>query len=177
MAKTSDSLRGACTDFEQDLVLYYYQDCTGTEQRRVESHLESCASCRRFLEELRSLLPGTVKTDDPSPAFWQSYSREMRAKLAEEEEKSSWWRAISSLFRPVPVMATALILALALTVTFTKGWLPSRQTPQDPELVKMTSVADNLDFLKSLDFLDSMDLLDAVEGKEAQKSETSSHPL
>ena len=74
-------------------------------------------------------------------------------------------------------MATALILALALTVTFTRGWLPSRQTPQDPELVKMTSVADNLDFLKSLDFLDSMDLLDAVEEKEAQKSETNSHPL
>jgi len=177
MAERHDSLRGACKEFEQELVLYYYQDCNGTERHRVESHLESCASCRRFLEDLQSQLPATVKPDEPSPTFWQSYSREMRAKLAEEEQKSGWRQAISSLFRPVPVMATALILALALTVTFTKGWLPSRQTPQDPELVKMTSVADNLDFLKSLDFLDSMDLLDAVEGKEAQKSETSSHPL
>lgn len=179
MAERHDSLRGACKEFEQELVLYYYQDCNGTERHRVESHLESCASCRRFLEELRSLLPATVKPDEPSPAFWQSYSRELRAKLAAEKEKSGWWQTISFLFRPwpVPAMATALILALALIMTFAKGWLPSRQTPQDPELVKMASVADNLDFLKSLDFLDSMDLLDAVEGKEAQKSETSSHPL
>jgi len=167
------NLPSACKDFEPDLVLYYYQDSAGAERQRVESHLESCARCRTFLEELRSFLPATVQTDEPAPAFWQSYSREMRAKLAAEDEKSGWRQALSFLFRPwqVPAMATALILALGLT--FTKGWL----SPQDPELVKMAAVEDNLDFLKSLDFLDSMDLLEAVEGKEAQNGETTSHSL
>lgn len=179
MSERHDSLRGACKEFEQELILYYYQDCTGTERHRVESHLASCASCRTFLEELKSLLPATVKTDETSPAFWQSYSRELRAKLAAEEEKSGWWRTISFLFRPwpVPAMATALILAFALTVTFTKGWWSPQTQGRDKEPVEIAGVADNLDFFKSLDFLDSMDLLEAVEGKEAQKSETNSHPL
>ena len=180
MAEMHDPLRGACKDFEQDLILYYYQDCAGIERRRVESHLVSCASCRRFLEELQSLLPATVKTDEPSPAFWQSYSREIRARLVTANEKSRWWDAISFPFRPwpVPAVATALVLAVALTLTFTKGRWPFHQTPpQERELVEMASVTDNLDFFNSFDFLDSMDLLEAVEGKEMQKSETSHQPL
>ncbi|HEY2989919.1 MAG TPA: zf-HC2 domain-containing protein [Candidatus Binatia bacterium] len=175
MAERKDSLPGACKDFEQDLVLYHYQDCSGAERQRVESHLDSCASCRGFLQELRSLLPATVESDEPSAAFWQNYSREMRVKLAAQEEKSGWWPAISSFFRPwpVPAVATALILALAVTLTFTRGrWFPVKS--EDPEVLEMAS---NADFFKSLDFLDSMDLLEAVEGTEAQTSETSPRPL
>jgi hypothetical protein len=168
------NLPGACKDFEPELVLYYYRDVAGEERQRVESHLESCARCRTFLEGLRSFLPATVQTDEPQPAFWQSYSREMRAKLAAEEEKSGWRQTLSFLFRPwpVPAMATALILVLALT--FTKGWLPTGQNANEPEPVEM---ADNVDFLNSMDFLDSMALLEAVEGQETQNGETTSHSL
>jgi len=168
---------GACKDFEADLVLYYYQDLAGSERHRVESHLESCAPCRAFLEELRSFLPGTVEADEPSPVFWQNYNREMRAKLAAKEERRGWREAFSFLFRPWPVPAMAAALIVVLALTFSKEWLPFSQSPQDPELVKMTEVPENLDFLKSLDFLDSMDLLEAVEGKEAFNGETTSHSL
>lgn len=174
MTKISDTLRGACKEFEQDLVLYHYQECSGTERHRVESHLETCASCRGFLEELKSFLPATVNTDEPSPAFWQSYSREMRTKLAENEAKSGWWQTIASFFRPwpVPVAATAMILAVAVTLTLTKGqWF---QDSKDNEFVEMAS---NADFFKSLDFLDSMDLLDEVESKEAQVGEKTAQHL
>ena len=180
MAEKRDLLQGVCRDFEQDLILYLYQDCTATERRRVESHLVSCASCRHFLEELQRFLPATVKADEPSPAFWRSYSQEIQAKLTAAEVKRDWWRAISDLFRPwpVPAISTALVLALALTLTFTKGRWPFHQTrPQEKEFVEMASVTDNLDFFNSFDFLDSMDLLEAVEGKELQNSETSHQPL
>jgi hypothetical protein len=167
-------LPGACKDFEPDLVLFYYQDLAGAERQRVESHLESCAQCRTFLAGLRGFLPATVQADEPSPAFWQGYSREMRAKLDAAERKSWWGRqATSFLFRPwpIPAMATALILVLALT--FTRGWLPISQNAPEPELVEM---AENVDFLNSIDFLDSMALLEAVEG-EAHTSETTSRSL
>jgi len=162
-------LTGACKNFEQDLVLYFYQDCSRAEQQQVEAHLEGCPSCRVFLEELKSLLPATVKPDEPTPAFWQNYSREMRGKL-DKRESHGWAGAILSLFRPwpVPALATAMVVALAVTLTFTKGqWFSDTQNK--PELVEMAS---NADFFESLDLLDSMDLLEAVEGKEAQKSET-----
>jgi hypothetical protein len=169
MVKTPDLVHGACKDFEQDLVLYHYQECSGTEQRRMESHLETCASCRRFLEELKGFLPATVNTDEPSPAFWQSYSREMRAKLSEKEAKSGSWWTIASFFRPwpVPALAMAMILALAVTLTLTKGRWAS-DSNDNAEFVEMAS---NADFFNSLDFLDSMDLLDDVETKEAQIGE------
>jgi len=174
MAERHELLPGACKDFEPELVLYHYQDCTGTERQRVESHLESCARCRTFLEELRSFLPATVQTDEPAPAFWQDYSREIRTKLAAGEEKSGWLQALSFLFRPwpVPAMATALILVLALT--FSKGWLPTGQNTKESEPAEMV---DNVDFLNSMDFLDSMALLEAVEGQETQNGETTSHSL
>jgi hypothetical protein len=167
------NLPGACKDFEPDLVLYYYQDLAGEERQRVESHLESCARCRVFLEGLRSFLPATVQTDEPQPAFWHSYSREMRAKLAAEEEKRGWRQALSFLLRPwpVPAMATAVILVLALT--FSKGWLPTGQNTKESEPAE---IVDNVDFLNSMDFLDSMALLEAVEG-EAQNGETTSRSL
>ena len=175
MAERRDARRRACKDFEEDLILYYYRDGTETVWGRVESHLASCVLCRRFLEELQSLLPGTAEADEPSPAFWQSYSQEMREKLAAAEERRGWRQAISLLFRPwpVPAVATALILALALTLTLTKGRWPAHETPpQERELLEMISVTDNLEFFDSLDFLDSMDLLESIDGKEMRKSET-----
>jgi hypothetical protein len=167
------NLPGACKDFEPDLVLFYYQDLAGAERQRVESHLESCARCRTFLAGLRGFLPATVQADEPSPAFWQGYSREMRAKLDAAEQKAGWRQAFPFLFRswPIPAMATALILVMALT--FTKGWLPIGPNTSEPELGEM---AENVDFLNSMDFLDSMALLEAVEG-EAQTGETTSRSL
>jgi hypothetical protein len=174
MAERKELLPGACKDFEPDLVLYYYQDCGAAERQRVELHLEDCARCRTFLQGLRSFLPAAVQPDEPSPAFWQSYSREMRAKLAAADEKVGWRRALSFLFRPwpVPAMATALILVLALT--FSKGWLPPGQNTKESDPAE---IVDNVDFLNSMDFLDSMALLEAVEGQETQNGETTSHSL
>lgn len=176
MANRKDVLWGACKDFEQDLVIYYYKDCGDSEQARLQSHLEGCAHCRRFLEELGHLLPVTVKNDaDELPAmFWQDYSREMRVKLAASETRAGW-RWIVSWFHPwpVPAFATAMILALALTLTLTKTkWF--QRDWNDPEVVEMAA---NADFFESLDFLESMDLLEAVEGQEAQKGETASQHL
>lgn len=170
--KTPDGLGAACKEFEQDVVLYHYQECPEIDRRKVASHLESCAGCRRFLDELQSLLPATVAADEPPPAFWQSYSREVRIKLAEEEENRGWLGAVAAFFHPwpVPAAATAVILAVAMGLTYTKThWYPAASDTA-PEFNYMAS---NADFFKSLDFLDSMDLMESVETPEAQKSETS----
>ena len=174
MVHHDDSLRADCKDFEQDLVLYYYGECVETERFRVKTHLESCASCRHFLEDLRTLLPLTAKPDEPPQAFWESYSREMRMKLRAAEEKVSWWKALPSFFRPwpVPALATALVLVLALTLTLTKGrWYPNGGVPEEE------AILEDLEFFKAMDFLESIDLLEAIEGKEIQNSETNNQAL
>jgi len=172
MAEKRDSLR-PCKDFEPDLVLYHYGDCPAAEKYTIESHLPQCEPCRRFLQELRSLLPSTVQIDEPPPGFWQDYSRELRFKLAAESEKGSWRRIVASFFHPwpVPAIAMAAILTIGVAITFTNG-KRSTDVPTSPEFVEMAS---NADFFTSLDLLDSMDILESVEAQEAQKGETAQH--
>lgn len=167
MTHHENSPRGACKDFEQDLVLYYYGECGGTERSRVETHLKDCAPCRHFLEDLHTLLPLTVKPDYPPQPFWESYSREVQRKLRAAEEKASWWRGLFSFFRPwpVPALATALVLVLALTLTFTKDmWRSQEPPPEELALLEVLPVAEDLEFFKAMEFLDAMDLLEAVGG-------------
>ncbi len=167
MVYREDASRRACKDLEQGLVLYYYGECVGAEHRRIETHLEGCASCRDFLEGLRTFLPLTVKPDDPPQAFWESYSREMHRKLEAVEQRVPWWRDLFSLARPwpVPALATALVLLLALTLTFTKGLWRSQDFPPEGEaLLEILPMAENLEFFKTMELLDAMDLIEAVVG-------------
>ena len=55
MKEYSDTLRTACKDFEEDLVLYYYGDGSENERIRVQGHLQTCSSCREFLEDLAKI--------------------------------------------------------------------------------------------------------------------------
>lgn len=167
MVHGKDSIRAACKEFEQDLILYYYGECAGTERSRVETHLEGCASCRHFLEDLGKLLPLTIKPDEPPQAFWESYSRELRRKLQGTEQKGPWWSGVFSHLRPwpVPALATALILILALSLTFTKRmWRPQDSLPEEEAVLEVLPMAENLELLRAMELLDSMDLLEALGG-------------
>ena len=92
MKEHSDTLRTACKDFEEDLVLYYYGDGSENERIRVQGHLQTCSSCREFLEDLRKLLPQMAKPSELPPAFWDNYYDEMVQKLAVHEERQAWWK-------------------------------------------------------------------------------------
>ncbi|MGH7775523.1 MAG: zf-HC2 domain-containing protein [Candidatus Binatia bacterium] len=167
MVYRDDASRRVCKDLEQGLVLYYYGECVEAERRSIETHLEGCASCRYFLESLRTLLPLTVKPDDPPQAFWESYSREMHRKLEAVEERVAWWRDLFSLARPwpVPALATASVLVLALTLTFTKGlWHRQDFPPEGEAILEILPMAENLEFFKTMELLDAMGLIEAVAG-------------
>jgi hypothetical protein len=164
MAHAGDSPIGSCNKCQQDLLLHHYGEPTEMEPLVVETHLERCISCRDFRDDLRRLLPITAKTDDVPEVFWESYSREMRQKLAFFDGKRSWWNSVVSPFRDWPVPALAALVAIAaLTVTFGKGvWQPHPNSPESKVILEVQPVTEDLDFLKSLDFLDSLDLLEAV---------------
>jgi len=155
----------ACNDFEQDLVLYHYGDCVPADKQRVESHLETCAACRGFLQELKTFLPSTLAVDEPPSSFWQDYSREMRIKLSDYEDNRSWWRSLAGFLRPWPVPALAAAAIVAISVTMT---MRSSDAPSGPSY---TDMASNADFFKSMDLLDSIGLLESVEPQETQKGE------
>ena len=163
MAQDDKTAAVACTQLEEDLVLHYYGELRGSERIAVEDHVRGCEPCGFYLIELESILPLTVKPDEPSQAFWDDYSREMRRKLTEVKERKSWWQSLASFFQPwvIPVSATAVVAILALTLTVGKGFWGSKEAPQDDEaFMEILPAAENLEFFKTMEVLDAMDFLE-----------------
>lgn len=148
------------------MVLYYYGDCAAPEREKLEKHLKECASCSRFLEDLRAYLPLMARPKNPPQAFWDSYYRDVQKKLAALEEKGARWREWRSFFRPwaVAAVGAALGLVLALSVTFSRGTWRFWEGPNKEEIPQEIRVAANdIDFFEVMDLLDSIDLLEALE--------------
>jgi anti-sigma factor RsiW len=163
MAQDDKTAAMACTQWEEDLVLHYYGELHGSERAAVEDHMQVCEPCRFYLKELESILPLTVKPDEPPQAFWDNYSRELRRKLTEVKERKSWWQSLASFFQPlaIPVSATAAVAILALALTLGKGFWGPKEVPQDDEaFMEILPAAENLDFFKTMEVLDAMDMLE-----------------
>jgi len=169
--KRDRDLRPACQEYEHELVLYYYGECAPPNRERLEGHLEVCTACKDFIGDLRLVLPLTVKPDEPSEVFWQTYSRELKNKLAAAKPRSYWQRVLSSLVSPwpVPVMATALALVIAVGLIFTRDrWQRPDAPPAQEALLEVLPLAENLEFFTAMEILDSMDLIDdGLPGKGA----------
>jgi hypothetical protein len=57
------------------------------------AHLETCASCRARLEELQATMAAaeSVGVPEPSPLFWQHFSRRVHEATARESVGPSGW--------------------------------------------------------------------------------------
>jgi anti-sigma factor RsiW len=163
MAQQDKSAATACQQFEEDLVLYYYGELDRSERAAVKSHLLSCDPCRLYLKELESILPLTLKPDEPPQAFWDNYSRELRHKLSNVRDDKSWWQILASFLQPwaIPLSATAVVALLALTLTLGKGFWGAQEVPQDDQaFMEILPAAENLEFFKTMEVLDAMDFLE-----------------
>ena len=160
----NEAVKGAaCADFEQDLVLLHYSELAGAERQRLEAHLKDCAACTLSLREYADLLPRTVFADDPPPAFWNDYSRELRHKLAQVAEAEPWWQRLLFTLKPwrMPALATSAVVALALTFTLGQNfWLERESAPPiDNAMLEVLPIAENLDFYRNLEVLDNLEIL------------------
>lgn len=165
MSEQLKTLSVACAEQEEDLVLLHYGDLAGAEFDKLQRHLDGCAGCRNFLQDLGKLLPLTRKADDPPPSFWTDYNRELRQKLDGATGGAAWRQRLAAIFerRPVPMFATAAIVALTLTFTFGEGlWRTNDPAPEQVVLLEALPVAENLEFFGSMDVLDDLDLLEAM---------------
>ena len=163
MAERNPISNYGCREYEQNLVLHYYGELGGVDLDRMENHLATCGACRQALESLGSLLPLTVAEDQPPQSFWDDYSRELRGKIDQVEEKVSWWDRVFSLLRPwpIPAAATAIVILLALTLTFNRSQRRSEPVkPSSEEIIQIFRMTDDAEFFKNLDLLDSMDMLE-----------------
>jgi anti-sigma factor RsiW len=83
----------------------------------IEAHLAACATCRRTLAELE-LGSRVLALDPPAPDPW-FVVRFLRRLEAIELERTERWRLLA--LRLMPLAATALVAALALTAVDGRG--------------------------------------------------------
>ena len=158
-------MASACTEWEQNLVLYHYGELSGGERNQIAAHLHNCAACAHYLQELAVFLPQTVESDEPDDQFWQNYSREMRHRLAGLKEQPSWREAAQAFLRSwtLPALATAGIVALALTFTFgDKSPSPVTAPGVDEAFMEVLPMAENLELIDNMEVLESIDLLEVM---------------
>lgn len=111
--------------FAEDLALYALNDLSGTDCQELEAHLQTCASCRRELQDLRADLGLLgLSSGGPQPPA-RSKDRLMLAIAAEphgvpaspSRPQGAWWSTL------VPAAAALFVLIFAVALWHTNGRL------------------------------------------------------
>jgi anti-sigma factor RsiW len=111
----------SCSRMEKWILPYVDGRLKESELREVEGHLASCATCRLRVNEFRAVagLLDELPQIEPSAAF----DARVRARVAAEPVKQSWWAA----FAPSPRAALAASMLLLAAI-----WIESRPGPANP---------------------------------------------
>jgi len=146
-----------CSERERDLALYASGDL---QDAALERHVESCAQCCDYLDEMRLLLAGIAADAGPAaPAIATHVMRVIRrrrygwAAFAGMAVAASVIVAalVSTVIQPIPAISTALHLpAVSAPATFSREPLraapkphrarhrrPALVTPAEPVVVKL----------------------------------------
>jgi anti-sigma factor RsiW len=109
----------SCGRMEKQMLPYVDGRLKVSEQRAVEAHLADCAACRLRVNEFRAVsgLLDELPQIEPSDAF----DARVRARVAAEPVKQSWW----TVFAPSPRAAFAASMLLLATI-----WIGSRPVNQ-----------------------------------------------
>src|SRR5467141_999397 len=100
----------SCSRMEKKMMPYVDGRLKASEQREVETHLAACAACRVRVSEFRAVsgLLDELPQIEPSGAF----DARVRARVAAEPVKQSWW----AVFAPSPRAAFAASMLLLATI-------------------------------------------------------------
>lgn len=108
-----------CALIKRRLPDYPDGDLSSMWRRLVAAHLKGCADCRQELEELTEMkqLYQAHPLEDPGPAFWQEFDRELHLKLAQvnqDPEPEPWRTRIPYYILGATALAGVLALAVYL---------------------------------------------------------------
>ena len=168
MTETTPQLLAPCAEREENLVLLHYGDLGGAERADLHAHVQGCAPCAAYLKDLGALMPLTIAAGEPPPSFWTDYNRELRHKIDAVVERKTWSQKFAAFFQPrwIPALATAAMVALALTFTVGRGiWTSSDPAREDAALIEVLPVAENLEFFNAMEVLDNLDVLESMAGQ------------
>jgi anti-sigma factor RsiW len=157
---------------EKQMLPYVDGRLNVAEQRAMEAHLADCGACRVRVNEFRAVsgLLDELPEIEPSGAF----DARVRARVAAEPVKQSWWAE----FAPSPRAALAASMLLLATIWI--GSRPTSTTPGDSQNAAAVNPANidpnDLPVLENYDILANFepltDLPQPVQGDEADDGDS-----
>ena len=153
----------SCSRMEKWILPYVDGRLKVSEQRAVEKHLADCAACRLRVNEFRAVsgLIDELPQIEPSEAF----DLRVRARVAAEPVKTSWWAWYAPSPR-VAFAASALLLAIV--------WFGSRPVVNRTSLSPTATAfinPDDLPVLENYDVISSFEPLAELPTAQADDAE------
>jgi anti-sigma factor RsiW len=104
----------SCERMESRILAYMDGRLSESERAEVGKHLDACAVCRVRATEFSSVndLLDELPMIEPSPAF----DVRVRARIAAEPVKQSWWAQLWTALRPSPRIAFVSSMLMLATV-------------------------------------------------------------
>jgi anti-sigma factor RsiW len=142
----------SCERMESRILAYVDGRLNESEHAEVQKHLDACLACRVRATEFSSVsnLLDELPVIEPSPAF----DMRVRARIAAEPVKQSWWASWGWL-RPSPRIAFAASMLLLATVFVSNRTdniaPPIPQEQADAEMMQDLSVMEDHDTLSNFE--------------------------
>jgi anti-sigma factor RsiW len=161
----------SCNRMEDRILPYVDGRLKAGEMKEMEAHLKTCAACELRVSEFRAVsgLLDELPQIEPSGAF----DARVRARVAAEPVKQSWW----SVFAPSPRVAFAASMLLLATVWF--GSRPNETlapsgagVEQEAQVVSDLPVLENMDVLSNFDALSDLPQPVSDESNQQQQPDT-----
>jgi anti-sigma factor RsiW len=161
----------SCNRMEGQILPYVDGRLKAGEMKEMEAHLKTCAACELRVNEFRALsgLLDELPQIEPSGAF----DARVRARVAAEPVKQSWW----SVFAPSPRVALAASMLLLATVWFgsrpNETLVPTNTgVEQEAQVVSDLPVLENMDVLSNFDALSDLPQPVSDESNQQQQPDT-----
>ena len=160
----------SCNRMESQILPYVDGRLKVGEVKEMEAHLKTCAACQLRVNEFRALsgLLDELPQIEPSGAF----DARVRARVAAEPVKQSWW----SVFAPSPRVAFAASMLLLATVWFgsrpNETLVPTNGPEQEAQVVSDLPVLENMDVLSNFDALSDLPQPVSDESNQQQQPDT-----
>jgi anti-sigma factor RsiW len=161
----------SCERMESRILGYVDGRLKASDTREVETHLETCATCRLRVNEFRAVsgLLDELPMIEPSPAF----DARVRARVAAEPVKQSWWAWLAP--SPRVVFAAAMLVA-SIAYVGTRPRQPAVQDAANTTVAAPEAIANDMPVLENYDVLANFealtDLPDPIQNDDDSQQDT-----
>jgi hypothetical protein len=140
-----------CNQFEDEGILYLYNELDGEESKKFEAHVANCSKCQMVLAQFSQARDVYRELESEAPSMWTLFLLKLKSRIF--NYSTAFKKFFSKLFEPkklwipVSVSSIALILVcLSLVGIFNKK---SNITMNPEEILEWTILSD--DSINSLD--------------------------